>query len=325
MSLTPEEQERKAENQKRNLLNQTLPVIDRSNQGSFKTRRRYKAVMNRFCGYLGENTTLQNFRNVEVRHVRNYVEHLQINGCKPGYILTELSGIKWVHQRMNPKRNLPKSNKCFFVAKRQLYIKDKSILPHEFDDLIKVALDMGRMDAVIEAYMDRYFGLRHEEFVTLRVHQIEYALKYKQLNLTNTKGGRPRDIPVETKMQENILRRVLVYAQKNGKSSMDYVICDNHTNSVKKKSKSLDNWMNNNKKKFMDPERTKYKSPGKRPREQSIHWHSLRHLFYQETKERYKAEGKMTDAQIERELSESMGHSRNDVNNTYSNEIKRIH
>lgn len=52
---------------------------------------------------------------------------------------------------------------------------------------------------------------------------------------------------------------------------------------------------------------------------------SLRHLFYQETKERYKAEGRMTDAQIERELSESMGHSRNDVNNTYSNEIKRIH
>lgn len=83
MSLTPEEHERKAENQKRNLLNQTLPVIDRSNQGSFKTRRRYKAVMNRFCGYLGENTTLQNFRNVEVRHVRSYVEHLQISGCKP--------------------------------------------------------------------------------------------------------------------------------------------------------------------------------------------------------------------------------------------------
>ena len=77
--------------------------------------------------------------------------------------------------------------------------------------------------------------------------------------------------------------------------------------------------MNNNKKKFMDPERTKYKSPGKRPREQSIHWHSLRHLFYQETKARYKAEGRMIDAQIERELSESMGHSRNDVNNTYSN------
>ena len=81
---------------------------------------------------------------------------------------------------MNPKRNLPKSNKCFFVAKRQLYIKDKSILPHEFDDLIKVTLDMGRMDAVIEAYMDRYFGLRHEEFVTLRLHQIKYALKSYQ-------------------------------------------------------------------------------------------------------------------------------------------------
>ena len=54
------------------------------------------------------------------------------------------------------------------------------------------------------------------------------------------------------------------------------------------------------------------------------HLSSLRHLFYQETKARYKAEGRMTDAQIERELSESMGHSRNDVNNTYSNEIKKI-
>jgi len=324
MKLTPEEQEVKAENKSQNLLNQVIPVIKRSTEGAYESQRRYTATAKRFCKYLGGNTNIQNFKNVEVRHVRGYVEHLQSGGCKPGYILTELSAIKWIHCRINPKRNLPKSNRCFLVARRQLYKLDKSILKHEFDGLIKTALRMNRTDVVIEAYMDRYFGLRHEEFVTLRVHQIEYALKYKQLNLKNTKGGQERDIPVETKLQENILKRVLAFAKKNGKYSMDYIICDNHKDSVRKKKKSLENWMNNNKKNFVDPERTKYRKPGKRPRDTTIHWHSLRHSYYQETKARLKAEGRLTDSQIERELSECMGHHRNDVNNTYSDELERI-
>lgn len=241
MKLTPEQQEARAKNQAKNLQNQVDAVFRRTNEGSFKTVQRYKAANERFCNFLGENTNLKNFRNVEVRRVRAYVEHLQSLDCLPSYILTELSGIKWVHKRMNPKRNLPKSNKCFCLDKREPYKYDRSIKISEFKEGVKTALADGRMDVVLEFYMGRYFGCRHEEFVTLRVDQIEKAIEHRQLHLKNTKGGRERDIPVYTDMQMKILNRVLVYAKKNGKLSRDYVICDNHKNSVKRELKSLEN------------------------------------------------------------------------------------
>ena len=49
-----------------------------------------------------------------------------------------------------------------------------------------------------------------------------------------TKGGRPRDVPVDRKIQENILHDLIVYLRSNGKKSKDYLICDNHKHSVKK-------------------------------------------------------------------------------------------
>ena len=180
------------------------------------------------------------------------------------------------------------------------------------------------MDVVLEFYMGRYFGCRHEEFVTLRVDQIEKAIEYRQLHLKNTKGGRERYIPVYTDMQMKILNRVLDYAKKNGKLSRDYVICDNHKNSVKRELKSLENRMNNHKQKFTDPKRAEEVRPGKKPRHKSIHWHSLRHLYYQETRAYLIAEGKLTMEQIEDELSENIGHSRWDANNCYSADLVRI-
>lgn len=324
MKLTQEEQQVRQKNIARNLLNQIKPVIKRYTEGSYNTHKRYLSVGTRFCDFLGQTSNLQNFRNVQHRHVKAYVEFLQEKGCTPNYILTELSGIKWIHKRMNPKSNLPQSNRSFHVDKRNPYRLNCSILPHEFDGLIKEALRCDRMDVVVTAYLEKYFGLRHEESVTLRVHQIEYAIRNKQLNVKNTKGGQARDIPVDTKMQEKILSRLLAYVKKNRKQSMDYLICDNHADSVKRKMKSLENWMNNHKKYFVDPNRTKLKEPGKKPREDTVHWHSLRHSYYQETKKRLLAEGRLTKAQIEKELTEAMGHHRNDINNTYSEDMERI-
>lgn len=156
------------------------------------------------------------------------------------------------------------------------------------------------------------------------MYHIEHTIKYDQLHIKNTKGGRERDIPVDTDMQKKILRHLLAYAKDRGKLSNDYLICDNYKASVKREMKSLGNWMNNHKHKFTDPNRTNEVRQGKKPRHKSIHWHSLRHSYYQETKVRLKAEGKLTDEQIEDYLSEALGHSRWDVNNEYSDDIKRI-
>ncbi len=214
------------------------------------------------------------------------------------------------------------TNKQLGIMPNDDYKYNRAFLPNEFKDMIQVAVSMKRYDAVIVSYLARYFGLRLEEAVTVRVFQIEEAIRYKQLHITNGKGGQKRDIPVDIKIQELILERCLAYAKKNGKVGNDYLICDGHQNSVKRKIASLQNWRTNHGNKFIDPNRTELVALGKKPRIKRPSWHGLRHLYFQENKRRLLAERKLTKRQIENEFSERMGHHRNEVKKFYSDDLE---
>lgn len=119
----------------------------------------------------------------------------------PKYIRTELAAIRFFHKRLGSKNKLP-TNKQLGIMPNDDYKYNRAFLPNEFKDMIQVAVSMKRYDAVIVSYLARYFGLRLEEAVTVRVFQIEEAIRYKQLHITNGKGGQKRDIPVDIKIQE---------------------------------------------------------------------------------------------------------------------------
>ena len=114
----------------------------------------------------------------------------------------------------------------------------------------------------------------------------------------------------------------MAYAKKNGKSGNDYMICDGHKNSVKKMMTSLQNWRTNHGNKFIDPNRTELVESNKKPRIKRPSWHGLRHLYFQKNKHRLLEEGKLTKRQVENELSERMGHHRNEVKKSYSDDLE---
>ena len=76
----------------KNLLAQVESIYKHSNELSFKTRARYFEATKRFCKFLADNFRLQNFKNVEDRHFRAYVEHLKENNAA-ATIQSDLSGI----------------------------------------------------------------------------------------------------------------------------------------------------------------------------------------------------------------------------------------
>lgn len=302
-------------------MNQADHLRGSSNLNSITCIERYEDAEYRLCRWLGENTEMQNLKNLSARQIYPYIESLFDRDCKTSYIRTEMAGIRHYHSLTHSKNILP-SNKDLGISEKNDYEFDRSFLPEEFDEMIKTAYSMKRYDVIIVAYLGRYFGLRFEEAVTLRLNQLEDAIRYKQLHLTNTKGGRPRDVPVDRAIQEKILRDLVVYFRANGKKSKDYLICDNHKHSVKKEKASLQNWRSNHSNKFIDPNRCDYFKPFCKPRIKRPSWHSLRHLYFQENRRRLMAEGGMTERQVENELSERLGHSRNDVKKFYSELLK---
>ena len=311
----------KVQNISENLWEQAETVLRMNNNKGKKTITRYREAEHRLCDFLAERYQTKNLKNLEARHIYAYATMLMETDHMPKYIRTDMSAIRFFHKRLGSKNKLP-TNKQLGILPNDDYKYNRAFLSGEFKDMIQVAVSMKRYDVVIVSYLARYFGLRLEEAVTVRVFQIEEAIRYKQLHITNGKGGQKRDIPVDIKIQESILERCLAYAKKNGKSGNDYLICDGHQNSVKRKMASLQNWRTNHSNKFVDPKRTELVDSGKKPRIKRPSWHGLRHLYFQENKRRLLHEGKLTKRQVENELSERMGHHRNEVKKFYSDDLE---
>ncbi len=321
MAPTEEQKQIRNANKAKNLIMQAERCRASSNINSIGCIERYEDAEYRFCKWLGENTELKNLKNVSAKHIYPYVESLFDRECKISYVRTEMSAIRHYHSLTHSKNILP-SNKDLGISEKNDYEFDRAFLPKEFDDMIKVARSMNRYDVVIQAYLSRYFGLRFEEAATLRLYQLEDAIRYKQLNVKNTKGSLVRDIPVDCPIQEKILNEIAAYLRTNGKKSKDYLICDSHKHSVKKEKVSLQNWRSNHSNKFVDPNRRDYVKPDCKPRIKRPSWHGLRHLYFQENRRRLIAEGGMTERQVENEMSERMGHHRNDIKKFYSEFLK---
>lgn len=161
---------------------------------------------------------MQNVENISAKHIYGYVDFLQANGKSPAYIYTELSAIRYWRKHSRCKNALP-TNKKLNLEKRQVGKFNRSFLDCEIKDMLALAEGMDRKDIVSGIELALRFGLRKNELVTLRVYQLENALELKQLHIEKgkAKGGQARDIPLDTKEQFEVLKRVLDYAYKEGK------------------------------------------------------------------------------------------------------------
>jgi len=106
-------------------------------------------------------------------------------------------------------------------------------------------------------------------------------------------------------------------AKKKGKESGDYLLCDNHDNSVFEEKKHIERWISNHKHKFQDPDRASKVEPGKKPRAtERLGFHSLRHTYTQKSMKTMREQG-LPDKKVRKEASESLGHHRTSITKIY--------
>ncbi|MBQ8637204.1 MAG: site-specific integrase, partial [Clostridia bacterium] len=202
----------------KNLLAQVESIYRHSNELSFKTRARYYEATKRFCKFLADNFRLQNFKNVEDRHFKAYVEHLKENNAA-ATIQSDLSGIRYFHRKSGSKNRLSPNSKLA-LPKRATGVKDHSLLDKELVRIRQLATQTGRQDVVIAIDFAYEFGLRLEEICTLRVEYLMSALKTGQLVIKG-KGGQTRAIDLSAK-QRSIITDNLNYARCSGRYPRDY-------------------------------------------------------------------------------------------------------
>ena len=294
----------------KNLLAQVEAIYKHSNELSFKTRARYFEATKRFCKFLADNFRLQNFKNVDDRHFRAYVEHLKENNAA-ATIQSDLSGIRYFHRKSGSKNRLSQ-NKKLNLPKRATGKEDHSFLKIEIDSMRQLAITQGRQDVVIAIDFACEFGLRIEEVCTLRVEYLMSALKTGQLVIKG-KGGQTRAIDLNAKQRE-IIQKYLDYARCSGRYPKDYLISSSEKNGVKREKRSLQNWMSYNRKYFIAENRADLSEDGKKKRTETISWHGLRHTYAQRT---YAEALEERPRKARKIVSENLGHHRTEVTRIY--------
>lgn len=288
------------------LVTQLDKLARHNRQGSFRTKDRYYEAVKRFCAYLASHYRLQKLENISGKHLVSYVLYLQEQGKSASTIKTDLSAIRFFHDKMShPKYKLP-SNDALGVEleRRRFGQQDRTWTNAEFGKLLGCAMAEGREDYILALYLARYAGLRIHECFRMDTAAAERALRENALTVKG-KGGKVRIVPIEDERITMMLQKLLDKTARGHKLLVpDGVPTDRAINGMQQS-------IIRNRDAICDPA-----APDRR-----ITFHGLRHTY---AAEKYKTliNGGMTPLDAHFTVSRLLGHERPDVTDIYLASVK---
>ena len=286
-------------------------VLRGAHQGSYATRARYSEACERFIVFLAETFHLRKLANIEQKHLDAYVENLRKNGRADRYITTELSAIRWLHRQIpGVRRDLesgPGSNSRYELHEVRSGV-ERAWTEREFAAMVDKAQESGRQDianALVAAWL---MGLRLNEVVSLRRHQVEALLRNMTLAVTG-KGGRPREIPGSTDIVD-FFKGVIRDVPRG-----DYAFCPEGKTLTSFKAE-IQSFLIETRGSVQDPDRKLTAHNLERGDRAALSFHGTRHSFAQRTVQRLMEDGLSQD-EAYRLTAELLGHGRVEILSVY--------
>ncbi|MCG9969878.1 site-specific integrase [Pelotomaculum terephthalicicum JT] len=305
-----------------NLGAQLEKLIRGASQGSIETKYRYIAAAERFIKFVGGHFKLKKLQNIQDKHLEAYAAHMKSRGCSDKYIKNDLSGIRYLHRQIPQARYSIKDSK---TANKEMGLgstpdgrADRAWTERELSQMKARAVSIGRYDIARTMEAIRATGMRLDEAASLRRSVVEDALKSGVLHLKNTKGGRPRDVPLSD-------RAVAVFNEALKNSPRGGYAFTPAGMKVHVYKKEVENFIYNHRKEIQDQERkiTGHNLiPGDRG---ALTPHGLRHSFGREfiiTRFRESlSSGMIREKAMDmarKETAEVLGHGRVEVTYIYA-------
>lgn len=205
----------------RDLNHQLKGLCRRNRDGSRSTQAHRERLLSfisnelHTLGYRRMNAT-----SLKPKHVDALVARWQANNLSEGTLKNRMSALRWWAEKINKQNIIARDNSYYGIAPRQL-IGDAS----KAKELTADALDRIKDPYVrMTLELQQAFGLRREEAIKFAP---AYADRDDRLILKPswTKGGRTREIPINTDAQREVLDRAHQLAGKGSliPSNLRYV------------------------------------------------------------------------------------------------------
>lgn len=309
--MTPRQQ-----NIYKNLLEQAHRIFDwRTHHQGKRGTERYRNGVKAFSKHLAIEYGSKNFKNISDKHLESFIKASQDAGVTASTIKTDLAAIRKLHNLLPKTRNkLSADNKNLGAEKRKIVGVDRAWKNSEVLKASNLASSMGRKDVNWAIRCARTLGFRIEEATALTKSQIREALSLGQIHLTKTKGGIPRDVPLN-KGAERVLREMLTEAKQEN-------IFTYHGHTHTQAIKSIQNWIQNHREIFTEENEINEHSAEyetqlgidfQRP---NLTFHGLRHSYARWQYEKGLKSG-MNAKEARLFVSTQLGHGRDDVTRVY--------
>ena len=187
----------------RGLNHQLKQLCKHNREGSYGTQvqreRELILIANQLheLGYRGMNS-----HSIRPKHVEALVAHWLQTGAVTGTIKNRMAACRWWARKVNKQNVIARSNDHYGIPNRQFMTNQsraKSVLAA---DLAKVRDAHVRMSLELQ----QAFGLRREEAIKFIPSYADQG-DHLKLKPSWTKGGRARDIPIQTPEQREVLGR----------------------------------------------------------------------------------------------------------------------
>lgn len=260
--------------------------------------------MKRFCAYLADEYRLQKLTNISGKHLTSYVLWMQEDGKSASTIKTDLSAIRFFHDKMsNPKYRLPDNDKLAVELEQRCFGgTDRTWSKVEFNKMLGRAMGADRWDYILALYLARFAGLRIHECFRIDTATAEQALRENAITIRG-KGGKIRTVPINEQIA--IAMREQLKRTKRGHKLLvpDEAPTDRAINQLQF---------------FIYSNRDDFQEDADRP----LTFHGLRHTYAAEKYMKLIQSGTSAlDAHFE--VSRLLGHERADVTDIYLASIRK--
>jgi hypothetical protein len=185
-------------------------LCTRNREGSYSTQQHRLRILLQVASQLKELGYKQlQARSLKPKHAEALVKQWQDEKLSLSVIKNRLSHLRWWSEKIGKTGMLPADNAAFGLGSRK-FVSETSKAQVLVDDKL-----MAIPDSFVRAslQLQAAFGLRREEAIKF---QPSYADQGDRLVLKGswTKGGRPREIPIRTDRQRQLLQAVHPLAGK---------------------------------------------------------------------------------------------------------------
>lgn len=184
-----------------------LRIARRSGEGSYATQANRKAMLKQMAETLKEGGfKLPSARSIKPKHVDFLIERWREAEISDRTILNRLAVLRWWTEAVDKKSIMARDNEAYGVSKTPAAGKARAIelAPEQLQ-----FITCPRIQASLELQV--LFGLRREEAIKLQPGVALHADNPTAIRLKAswTKGGRPREVPITTDSQRDLLARIV--------------------------------------------------------------------------------------------------------------------